>query len=225
VSESVAHKCILSATWAARVVAILTLTPLLDAFLRPRSAIGLDWTLVTVTITLTAALFFLAERVKRGGRLAALTLLVGTLWAHLGNWLHPSERPYPSEGSFAEVLGPILEFLAKTIFISCFALGLWGTFALARARAQREAGYDTATNKYETLPSKARRVMVISLYSFAAACILPIIGSFTSAQCFSSGLCTDPEWRIWSLASLGWMGLSYLFIVLGWQGRLLGCRA
>ena len=224
--ESLAHKCILSATWAARIDAIITAEPLLDAVLRPRSRVSLDWMLVVFFMALSAALFFLAERVKRGGRLAAVTLLLGTLWSELGILINPnpSERPYPYEGSLAQALGPIFELLIRTSFILCFALGVWGTFTLARA--QREAQGYTPAEKDVNLPSRARRVMVILAYSCAVfAIVLIVAGSNVSAQCLHSLVCTPVDYQIYSLATLGWMGLSYLFIVLGWKGRLLGCRA
>jgi ABC-type xylose transport system permease subunit len=84
--ESLAHKGILIATWAGRVNAILELTPLVVALPRQR---GIDWTVVAFAIGLCAAQIFLAERVKRGRRLAALFLLVGNLLAAVGSWQFP----------------------------------------------------------------------------------------------------------------------------------------
>jgi len=119
--ESVARWRIKTGLWAGRVLAAMTVLPILLSFTRTG---GPSTTTVVSQLIYGAIVLFAAERAGRGGRWAAAFLL-GLFLLNLAL--------ISAIGAQSLTDGIVLK-LAITF---CLAQGVWGTFALARV--QRDA--------------------------------------------------------------------------------------
>jgi len=75
------------------------------------------------------------------------------------------------------------------------------------------------------LHSPRRRIAVITAYSGLTYIGISFLEALVvSSHCVERGICNSAEvWVSWILG-LGWLSASLAYVVLGWRGRLLGCR-
>ncbi len=101
---------------------------------------------------------------------------------------------------------------------------------LTQARARDYSGERLELSS-PAMPSRLRRIVVIVAYLLAAYALFVLVvryglvrGGLVSERCFTAHRCLTSE-NIWLLVvGAGWIGGSLLCLVLGWRGRLLGCR-
>jgi uncharacterized RDD family membrane protein YckC len=72
--------------------------------------------------------------------------------------------------------------------------------------------------------TRLRRVAVTLLYNVLLLVFLSIAASFVSSACLDQNLCSGSESSSLSVLGGAWFVLGGLSIVLGWTGRLPGCR-
>jgi RDD family len=81
------------------------------------------------------------------------------------------------------------------------------------------------------MPSRARRIAVICGYLVvcAALYLLALIGlvsvGLLSRACFYADSCAGGDKILDLVLQVSWLGATALCIILGWRGRLWGCRA
>jgi hypothetical protein len=82
-----------------------------------------------------------------------------------------------------------------------------------------------------SMPSGTRRAAVIGVYLLIAFLLLALavpaamFGGVISKNCILADRCSRID-NIWlNVVGIGWLVVSALCIILGWRGRLLGCRA
>lgn len=79
--------------------------------------------------------------------------------------------------------------------------------------------------KSSLYPSIPRRLFFILLYSCIGLSIIGELSSeFLSASCKEQKQCDDKETLIIYPATIGWLVSVPVIIILGWNGRLWGCR-
>jgi len=70
-----------------------------------------------------------------------------------------------------------------------------------------------------------RRVAVILIYGFVTTCSLALVATMLiSEDCYDQDRCSGLETIASSVVGGAWLILTGLLIVLGWTGRLPGCR-
>jgi uncharacterized RDD family membrane protein YckC len=83
----------------------------------------------------------------------------------------------------------------------------------------------------DVMPSRTRRVLVISAYIVAALLLLVVAelfllqSNFISDRCISTDHCTQRENMVTGAPVVVWFAVCVLSVGLGWRGRLFGCRA
>ena len=118
--ESVARWRIQTGTWAGRALAALTAAPVLFAFLNRG---GPPWAEGAAQLLVGGLVLVAAERVRRGGRWAAVALLAYFVLEKVGRAVAGTEPLWSGA-------------LVTAILVFCLAQGVWGTFALARVRRE-----------------------------------------------------------------------------------------
>jgi uncharacterized RDD family membrane protein YckC len=82
----------------------------------------------------------------------------------------------------------------------------------------------------DTMPSRTRRVLVIGVYLLAALMLLVVLrdlvaqSGLISDLCVRASKCSQRENITVGIPAAGWLAGCLLCIVLGWRGRLFGCR-
>jgi uncharacterized RDD family membrane protein YckC len=75
------------------------------------------------------------------------------------------------------------------------------------------------------LPSRFRRIMVITIYVALAYLVLSIASiPFFSTACLNNSRCVGSDAAVSFIVGGVWLALGVLFVTLGWKGRLFGCR-
>jgi hypothetical protein len=73
-------------------------------------------------------------------------------------------------------------------------------------------------------PTRVRRVVVTAIYNVLLLMLLSIAGTSVSSACRDRNLCYSSESSLLSILGGAWVVLAGLSVVLGWTGRLPGCR-
>lgn len=76
-----------------------------------------------------------------------------------------------------------------------------------------------------TYPAKPKRVLFILLYAILGMFLLAIVSIIlVSGRCFQTDLCSEMDRVVQNLVGIVWLLGLIALIVLGWRGRLWGCR-
>jgi uncharacterized RDD family membrane protein YckC len=117
------------------------------------------------------------------------------------------------------------------MFVTSRAQGLHDIVAGARVII-REPQIAVDADCFEPTPEPAgptvtriRRVFVILLYNVLLFVVLsPVAASFVSLACLDGDLCSGSESLVLLVVGGTWLVVGGAFIILGWTGRLPGCR-
>jgi len=72
--------------------------------------------------------------------------------------------------------------------------------------------------------SPIRRIAVTVLYNLVLLVLMGLALRGVSPECIEQNLCVGSEDLVFSIVGVGWVILSIASIILGWTGRLPGCR-
>lgn len=82
-----------------------------------------------------------------------------------------------------------------------------------------------AEDRFKPPSGIARRIVVILLCNLILVMLASLVSdSIASASCVDQGLCSEFEDSVLAVVALSWLALAGLSIVLGWMGKLPGCR-
>jgi uncharacterized RDD family membrane protein YckC len=173
-----------------------------------------------------------------------LVSLTGSTIGHYLTNLRVVDDRTKGNVSFAKALA---RFVIKAILGWYSFISMWATrrhqavhdlltFSTVQIRNPAKASahhYSTERTEFDSpaMPSRSRRLVVIIGYllligavSIAATHVLLVAG-LMSEECARNELrCRPAEYLSTVALGLSWLALSVLCIVLGWRGKLLGCR-